>query len=187
LAAPVSPDPSASVRLFLALWPAADQRQAIAAHASAWRWPEEAQRYAPADWHLTLHFIGATPRTRLHALGEGLAVRAEGFVLDWGTAALWPRGLAVLLPMAVPAGLQTLHARLAERLHALGCRIENRPYQPHLTLARHAAAAQPPRAPPAGWRWPVRSYALVLSTGEPHRRYQLLRRYRLDPPSTALA
>lgn len=172
---------AATARLFLALWPPPAVRARMAAHAQAWAWPAGARRYAPADWHLTLHFLGAVPRARIEALRQALAVAATGFELDWGRPALWPQGLAVLLPTEVPAGLRQLHAELTLRLQALGCRTESRPYTPHLTLARHAAAAQPPAAPPA-WRWPVRSYALAESTGDAAGRYRLLQRYRLAPP-----
>lgn len=178
-----APDRS-NARLFLALWPPASVRAALAAHARAWRWPAGAQRYAPADWHVTLHFLGAVPRSRLPELSAALAVPAAGFVLRFGVPALWPHGLAVLLPSELAPALLDLHAQLAQRLQQLGCRTEARPYTPHLTLARRAAQAQPPAAAPP-WSWAVRGYALAESTGEPQRRYRLLRRYRLQPPAAA--
>ncbi len=179
-----APDPA---RLFLALMPGAAERSALAAHVAAWQWNAQAVCHAPADWHLTLHFIGAVPRAQLGALQEGLVLPPlSPFELRWGKPALWPHGLAVLLPLATPPALQALHTALGQSLRRLGRTVDARTYQPHLTLARHAAQARPP-APPA-WGWTVRSYALMASTGQPEARYRVLRRYGQEDeagPATA--
>jgi 2'-5' RNA ligase len=167
--------PSDSARLFLALLPDEALRTALAAHAGNWQWPAGAARYAPADWHLTLHFIGSVPRQRIDALCPGLTVPLQPFTLRLGQPALWPHGLAVLLPQGVPVELQRLHADLGEALHGLGLRVDERPYRPHLTLARHAALAVP--APPPVLDWQVRTYALVESTGNAQQRYRVCRRF----------
>ena len=69
--------------------------------------------------------------------------------------------------------------RIANRVLALkdlGWPEENRPYRPHLTLARHATEASPPtRSNPMRWR--VNRYALVESTGDPSQRYRILHTY----------
>ncbi len=172
------PDAEASAqqaRLFLALVPGAEVQAALDAHARAWRWSAEALRYAPADWHLTLHFIGAVPQARLGELPAALALPFTPFELRFGQPALWPHGLAVLLPIATPPALQSLHERLGVLLRQLGLRTDARPFRPHLTLARHAGQAVPP-APPA-WGWPVRAYALMASTGRPGARYRRLQSY----------
>jgi len=165
----------AEARLFLALVPGGTVRAELSAHTQAWRWNEGAQRYAPSDWHVTLHFIGPVPRTRLDELRDDLSQPFTPFELRFGEPALWPHGLAVLLPMATPPALQALHERLGVRLRRLGLRTDERPYRPHLTLARRAAQAVPP-APPA-WGWMVRSYALMESTGQPETRYRVLQRF----------
>lgn len=169
-----SPPPDAA-RLFLALCPPATVQAELIAHAQAWRWNAEAVRYAPPDWHVTLHFIGLVPRSRLDELAAALALPVTPFELRFGQPALWPHGLAVLLPMAGPAPLQALHDRLGVQLRRLGLRTDERPYRPHLTLARHAEQAVPP-APPA-WGWTVRGYVLMESTGRSEARYRVLQRY----------
>ena len=61
-AVPDEPAP-ASARLFLALCPGPQVQAAVETHAQGWHWNADAARYAPADWHVTLHFIGAVQRT----------------------------------------------------------------------------------------------------------------------------
>ena len=165
-----------TARLFLALLLDETTRAALAAHADAWHWTSDAARYAPADWHVTLHFIGPVPRQRIDELRAALAVPVAPFELRFGEARLWPHGLAVLLPMTVPAGMVQLHAQLGHALRHLGLRIDERPYRPHVTLARHAAKAEPPAQWPA-FGWPVQGYALVESTGQAEQRYRVLQAY----------
>ena len=74
---------------------------------------------------------------------------------------------------ALPPGLATLHATLADTLQQLGLRTEPRAFRPHLTLARHAQGVHLPASLPS-WRWPVRGYALVHSRSGPPLRYEPL-------------
>lgn len=166
---------SGTARVFLALQPPAAVQAALSEHVAACRWPAGAAVYAPADWHLTLHFIGAVPREQLPALCTGLAVALPPFTLHLGVPAAWPHGLAVLLPDDAPPALLVLHQALGASLHRLGLHIDTRPYQPHLTLARRATHAQFAAAPRCDW--PVRSYVLMESTGQADARYRVLQHY----------
>ena len=167
---------AATARLFLALLPDEATVAALAAHADAWHWPGAATRYAPSDWHITLHFIGPVPRPRIDELRAALAVPVAPFELRFGEPALWPHGLAVLCPMAVPERLLELHAQLGRVLRRLGLRVDERRYRPHLTLARHAAQATLPAKFPA-FGWPVQGYALMESCAAPARQYLQLHSY----------
>ena len=172
------PDPAgtSALRLFLVLWPDAAVRAQIARAHQAWAWPPQARRYAPPDWHVTLHFIGAVPAQRLDALRAGLQVPVSPCALVLDQTALWPRGLAVCEACTVPPALRDLQDRLAEALRALALPVESRPWRPHLTLARNAQGAVPPAAgEPVSW--PVQGYALAASTGRPRQRYAILARY----------
>ena len=171
---------TASWRFFLALWPDAAARAALAGHALRWGWPDAARRYDESDWHVTLQFLGALPQDRLAGLRQGLAVGFEPFEIRLDRAELWSRGLAVLTCSEVPAELQRLHDALAQALPALGLQPETRHYLPHLTLARSAGTALLPPEPPA-IAWTVRGYALVRSTGDARWRYDLLQQYPSDP------
>jgi len=163
-------------RLFLALWPDDGVRAQIAAHAAHWRWPGTCARYHPADWHATLHFLGNVDADRVPEIAAAANVPCQAFELVLDQPRLWPRGLAVLCATALPAELRALHARLGQALHGLGLALETRPYQAHVTLARHAAAASPPAAA-VPVVWPVRGFALVMSTGDTDQRYRVLRQY----------
>ena len=68
---------AATSRLFVALWPDAEALRTLAAWQSRWAWPQGAALVAPAQLHLTLHFIGATPDERLPELTRALALRCD--------------------------------------------------------------------------------------------------------------
>ncbi|MBE0474590.1 RNA 2',3'-cyclic phosphodiesterase [Rhodoferax sp.] len=163
-------------RLFLALLPDDGVRRQLAAHAEQWRWPAGCVRYAPQDWHATLHFIGAVASEKVRAIATAAALPFQPFDLVFDQPRLWPRGLAVLCASELPAALTSLHQALGQALGALDLALDKRPYVPHVTLARHADAAIPPPAcKPV--LWPVRGFALVVSTGLKAPRYRVLRQY----------
>lgn len=171
-------------RLFLALWPDEAARQALAAWMTGWQWPAEARVVPPQRLHLTLHFLGAVPSSRLPALERGLAVPAEPIELRFAAPTRWARGLVVLEPEEVPPALTALHERLAAALRALALPVEAAVWRPHVTLARQAAGAvAPPEA--LALRWRSAGYALVGSQDGYHdlARYAALRRQSPVLPS----
>lgn len=166
--------PRDPARLFLAVWPDEPVRAALQAWQHAVRWPAGARRTAPENLHLTLHFIGAVPRARLPELAAGLARPCPRFELVLDGFTVWPHGVAVMAPSAVPEPLVALVAALAGALHALALPVDARPYRPHATLARHAAHAALAGAAPPPLRWPVSSgYVLAESAGG----YRVLQRF----------
>lgn len=181
---PTPPPRPHELRLFLALWPDADARRALSAWMARWQWPERARVVPEERLHLTLHFIGAVPASRLPALRSGLAVPAEPVEMDFGTVARWPRGLVVLEPSRVDPALPVLHEQLAGALRALDLPVQAQAYKPHVTLARQAAGAiAPPDEPRLRWR--SDGYALVQSQ-QGYRdvaRFAALQRQSRVPPS----
>ena len=178
-ASPAPPAPPSTARLFVALWPPLTVRAALQRVAWRWTWPAGARRVPARDLHLTLHFLGAVPRTDVPALQAALAVPCPAFTLELDRAEVWRHGTAVLAAAAVPPALVTLHAALGERLRAVGLRTEARPFRAHVTLARHALQAEPPAEP---WRvrWPVHDVVLVESRSGVARAagaYRVLQRY----------
>jgi 2'-5' RNA ligase len=165
-----------NVRLFLALWPTPQVRSGLLAWRDAFAWPASATVVAPERLHMTLHFIGAVPAERVDAVQAGLAIEPAAFELRFGRAEVWPRGIAVLRPLAEPPALHDLHQRLGEALRALDLPTEARPFRPHVTFARRAdgAALTTTLAP---LRWRVRSHVLVESRLGRNGGYVVLRRY----------
>lgn len=148
-------------RLFVGLLPARDVQQQVHRHAAAWDWPAGARPTRFGRYHLTLHFLGdvaLAPEHGLRAALRQLAMEPLELVLDH--AELWRQGVAVLRPGEHP-GLHDLRERMADclrhaRLPATGS------FTPHVTLARNAHGAVPPRTVP-GIHWPVREFVLVWS------------------------
>ncbi|WP_291992668.1 RNA 2',3'-cyclic phosphodiesterase [Candidatus Accumulibacter sp. ACC003] len=175
-ASPLPPVPAASARLFLALWPAADERRQLVRHAQDWSWRQGSALVQANDLHLTLHFIGALDRQRIAEVSAGLQVPMAPFELSLTRAELWPRGLAVLRVGKPAAALIQLHDRLGQAMRALELPPEPRRFRPHVTLARRAAESTLPTTPPQHI-WRVSSYVLVESLAHAGGAYSIVRRY----------
>jgi 2'-5' RNA ligase len=115
-----------------------------------YRWVE------PGMLHLTLAFLGEQPAQRLDVLrevGGAAATAARAAVLRLGQAGGFgpraaPRVLWVSLEGDVSA-LEALQADLTARLRGAGIMLEDRPFRPHITLARRRESAK--HGAPVGW------------------------------------
>jgi 2'-5' RNA ligase len=163
---------SASARLFLAVWPDPKTAGIVDRWRRALDWPPHARLPAREDLHITLHFIGGVARDRLEQVADGLAVDFEPHTMAIAAPELWHGGIAVLGADAC-GPLLALHARLADALRTLELPLDDRPWRPHLTLARHAKGLVLPENGPEA-RWRVNHYALAESAGG---RYLVLRGY----------
>ena len=164
-------------RLFFALWPDDSVRDALASLQAGWEWPPHAARVARERLHITLHFLGELPRSRMPELQEAAACAFTPFVLELQETGVWPsNGVAWVRAPLAPEALLELHADLGRALHRLGLPVEKRRFEPHVTLARRALRAKPPeRMAPISW--PVGGYALVESELRPPARYRVMREY----------
>lgn len=168
---------SSTVRLFIALWPPDEVRSAIAQWQSAWTWPERASVVPSESLHVTLHFLGdVAPRSVLDLKYVLKSIPAPAFELQFGKADMWQHGIAVLRPGNSPTLLRGLHARIGLALAEIELPVEDRPYRPHVTLARRASGATPP-GQDADVRWESRSgFALVQTLGG-GKGYEVLERF----------
>lgn len=142
-------------RLFLALWPDDAAREGLAHWRDRWIWPPEAAPTRTDKLHLTLHFIGPVAAERIEGVCTALSrvAAADTFTLELGRAELWPGGIAVVCPLARPEPLRLLHGRLATALREMALPVDERPFRPHVTLARKARqAVVPADGPPMTWR-----------------------------------
>ncbi len=171
------PGAEQTLRLFIALWPPPALAAALHARGAQLIGDAPARREAAERLHLTLHFLGAVPRSRLPALQAVLGQPFEAFEMAFGGCTRWPSGVVVAEPVDPPPGLRALHAAQAQALAALGLRTESRAFRPHVTLARRHTG--PWHAEPAGeavLRWRVRRCVLVESLPGPPARYRVVAR-----------
>ena len=114
------------------------------------RWTAEGRRRFPRlGWvaasllHISLHFFGEVPEDRAGELAEDLGgMRGAAIRARTGEAGRFPPGRGAP-PRVIYLGFEqgaaevsALQARYASRVAALGHRLEDRPFVPHLTLAR---------------------------------------------------
>ncbi len=172
-----------TLRLFFAVVPDADARQALAAlahdvaRATGGRPPHE------ANLHLTLAFVGNVPPRRiaqLEAIGASAVAVASPFLLTLEAVGLFrDAGVAWVGPKRVPPGLRRMFDALREGLQASGLPVERRAFHPHVTLARHCPRDLPDLATaPIAWR--IGSVALMASETLPEGpRYRDMASWRL--------
>jgi 2'-5' RNA ligase len=97
---------------------------------------------APDRMHLTLRFIGEVTDDKAEAIVAALRapLPLEPFDVRWeGLGSFPPRGAPRVLWVGVAIGKEALieaEAAISDRLAGLGFPREDRPYSPHLTLAR---------------------------------------------------
>lgn len=120
-------------------------QRAIDLYLEPWRqrWPSAAWEH-PADYHLTLRFLGGMPREQLQVWTERFAAdpwpQVAPLSLSWQGSGCFPKGreghVLWLGLAAASVRLFALQEALEERVRELGLRPETRPYRPHLTVAR---------------------------------------------------
>ncbi len=104
---------------------------------------------APADWHVTLCFLGAVEERLLAPLcAQAALIEASAFALHLTRVTYWRAAhvLAALAAPPPPAALQ-LADELRTRSRALGLAPDEKPLRPHVTLMRGVA---PPHSRSAG-------------------------------------
>jgi 2'-5' RNA ligase len=156
---------AAARRLFFALWPGDEVRQALF-HWQVHNLPGDVRWQHRADLHMTLHFLGQVEAERLDALHElGAAVWMRSFSLVLDRIGHFPRPQVLWAGVStLPDELAALHARLGEGLRARGFTTEARPFHAHVTLARKVRRC-PEAAPLVPLCWPVDGLVLVESRG----------------------
>lgn len=149
------------------------------------------QRWAaPANLHLTLHFLGSIDAAAVERVAEALGgIRRPAFELRLGALGRFgtparPR----VLWLGVAAGEQPLAALagdVAARCREAGVAGDERPYNPHLTLCRVRPGARLPNLPAPGpiRGWTVASFTLFQSRPGPRGAvYVRLREFEMGFP-----
>ena len=148
-------------RLFFALWPDAETGAALADLAQRLAQGSGGRPVPVAKIHMTLAFLGEIALERIPAALEAAAIRARGFegVLDQ-VGSFRRAGVAWAGMAEPPRELLGLERKLASRLREAGFALEEREFNPHVTLARRTGRAIP-RAAIAPIRWHADAFTLV--------------------------
>lgn len=143
----------------------------------------------PAQWHVTMAFLGADDPGIADEVGDRIAALSahspvDGLVVAgagcFGRQILWMD----LADDAAVARLAGLAAAIPPLLRGSGASVDRRPWRPHLTVARarhgDARGLVPLLASYRGTMWTVSELLLIRSTGGPHPDHHVMRRIRLD-------
>ena len=166
-------------RLFFALWPPGDVQRALAASVPAAVLARG--RPVPAGRiHLPLPFAGPVNdqvQACLEKGADGLRIPPFELVLD--RLGVFRRARVLWIGAEAPRPLTELAAGLRAAAAACGLQPEERPFVPHVTLARKIRPGlRLPRPEPV--RWVVESFVLVASETLPGgAEYRILRRWPL--------
>jgi 2'-5' RNA ligase len=160
------------VRLFVALWPPEHVVAELAESLAGVRALQPHLRWTrPEQWHLTLVFLDEVAEERLPQLTNRLARAARRHPElslrfagggRFGDRVLWTR------VDGDRATLRQLTAAAAAAARRSGLAVEDRPYRPHLTLARNSSGADlrplvTALAPYRGTAWTADRLHLVRS------------------------
>jgi 2'-5' RNA ligase len=139
------------VRLFIAIEIPENIRAAFAALLKDFRTLAPQLKWVrPESLHVTLKFLGETDSSILGALENVLsAVRsADPVNLEFRGLGFFPnqkRPHVFWAGLEASANLKTLAADVDQTVHRLGFPLEERPYTPHLTLARFSLPGIQPK------------------------------------------
>lgn len=155
-------------RLFFALWPDNDLRQAIE-NLQGLRGVKDFGRRIPLDnIHITLAFLGNVDKTRKECMvHEAGSMHGRSFKLVLDRLGYWSRPQILWLgPSHLPHELGSLSEMMNMRLLKCGVTPDERPFKPHLTLARNVKKP-PPRIKIEPVTWDVKRYSLMKSLPAP--------------------
>jgi RNA 2',3'-cyclic 3'-phosphodiesterase len=155
-----------SSRLFFALWPDDQTRQKLVRLNQA----IEAKGFRPVqphNVHVTLVFLGhVDAASELLIKHSATGISAKPFVLTFDQLSFWSSPKVLCLTSShTPDELEKLVAALNREAASCSLQTDTRPYQPHITLARHAQYLPNISFEPIVWR--AESFCLVESCSEP--------------------
>lgn len=167
-------------RLFFALWPSEETRKAVDQFNQTLK-ADGLKRVKADNLHVTLVFLGhVEAQTERVIRQQANSISAQSFMLNFNQLAFWhkPRVLC-LLSQTVDKPLLVLVDALTQIAEQCAIRIEDRPYQPHITLARKAQALINAETPAI--QWYAGSFCLVESCSTPEGvQYQVVQRWELE-------
>jgi 2'-5' RNA ligase len=126
------------MRLFIGIPLAAAVTRQLTGLRSRLERPGDGLRWSnPDSWHITLQFLGTTTDAQFACVVEGLhrvvaapvSIRLEGL-------GRFDRAGILFVGVETAPGLASLQQRVVRSTTPCGFKLEDRPYHPHITLAR---------------------------------------------------
>lgn len=154
-------------RLFFALWPDNETRQAVARVGQSIA-DKEFKWVQAHNLHVTLVFLGHVGADTESLLKQSIAdINAQPFTLTFDSLSYWtkPKILCLTSLQPTPQAAMMLADALAATAANCGLHTDTRPYTPHITLARHARHLPELKIEPIVWR--AEAFCLVESCTEP--------------------
>ena len=144
----------------------------------------------PANFHITLAFIGELAPGQLERLCERVDAEMarnplQGGLVELDITGYWPKpGVYWLGADAWSAPLSSLAQKLRHLATGAGARRDRKPFLPHVTLFRNCSAAPTAPAQPPAFRANYFHFTLFESRqGKARVSYHPLQQWELSPPS----
>jgi len=100
---------------------------------------------SPESWHITLQFLGATSDEQYTCLLPRLsALKASPIPIEFESLGTFERAGVFILKVAPTSPLVALQKRVVAATQPCGFEQEDRPYRPHITLARAKLSSRGP-------------------------------------------
>jgi RNA 2',3'-cyclic 3'-phosphodiesterase len=153
------------MRLFFALWPDAPAAAALDELARALAPALDGKPVPAAKIHLTLAFLGEVAEARVpDVVAAADGVRGGEFATALDHVGSYRRAkVAWAGSDAAPPALASLQGALAEALRVRGFALEEREFNPHVTVVRRIARALPRTMLPRAIGWRAEAFCLVRS------------------------
>lgn len=126
------------MRLFVGIPLAAVVMNELAALTSRLKSPNDGLRWSAAEgWHITLQFLGQTSEEQYACVTAGLRqVRRVSFEIQLEPPGFFDRAGVFFAGVRLSPGLTGLQLHVVAATRPCGFVPEERPYHPHITLAR---------------------------------------------------
>ena len=173
----------ATSRLFFALWPNDETRQALTRLNQSIA-VTKLKCVQPHNLHVTLVFLGQVDKETESSIKQAAAdITTQPFTLTFDSLSYWskPRILCLTCRQRAPEPAIMLVSALETAAANCGLRTDTRPYRPHITLARHVRHLPDIKIEPIVWR--AEAFSLIESCSEPEGvRYKVIQQWPFIKP-----
>ncbi|MBL1141839.1 MAG: RNA 2',3'-cyclic phosphodiesterase [Proteobacteria bacterium] len=150
-------------RLFFALWPNDEVRKELRKVSNLYK-DENIRLTKNSNLHITLEFLGeVSEQDQAELIQQTNNIISKPFSFELTSIGYWPKpGILWIAPEIIPDELLNLVKQIQTMVKQQGLRIDERPYKPHVTIARkvkwHTVTKKSIHLP-----WIVSSFALIVS------------------------